>query len=95
MLRKHEMIKDIDKMETWEIANYLVFQRGVFIPTFFTRQSIHSLFGFEFNDNEWKELIDFCERDDEHLWEYVERKLDMWRSRNERRSFPDDQEEND
>ncbi len=73
------MKRNINKMETWQIANYLTFKRGVLLATWVSRESIQDTFMHKFSDKEWKEFINFCISQTDLINE-TELLIDKWRS---------------
>lgn len=50
-------MKNIDKMENWDILTYLRLKREWMVQSHFTREDISRNFGKDFSDEEWE---DFC-----------------------------------
>lgn len=73
------MNKDIDKLETWEIINYLRDERGYHVLVNFTRDMYFTQLGVKFSDEAWKEFLRYADGlDNQQMFERAEEYFRQW-----------------
>jgi hypothetical protein len=71
--------KEINKLETWEIINYLRDKRGYHVLVNFTRDMYFNEFGIRFSDATWNEFVRYADGlDNQHMFERAECYFRQW-----------------
>lgn len=71
--------RNIEKMDSWEIIEYLRLERGQHVITNGCRTCYKEVFDMEFSDEEWVDYLDFVdEMNEEDHFDRMAEYLEIW-----------------